>query len=422
MSKKIFVIVLFSLFCSKGIIAQETTTLQECIALATENYPAVVRYNLIEKVKNFNISNIEKSWLPKAGVTIKGTYQSQVIEIPIDLPAGIEIDPLNKLQYSAVIAVNQTIWDGGVSSSSKKETRAKAISDVKELEVELYIIRERVSDIYFGALLIDQYLKETEVLGKELDRIQDKAFALIASGVADSSDLYPIEAQMITLNQRKKELENNKRTYLNMLALMTGRESDTTATLLLPTFTKPTSQEILRPELSFFESKKEIVQIQSLYLNNRVMPKIGAFVQAGYGLPGLNMLKNEATGYYIGGVSLTWNIDGFYTKRNDRQKVAALRASIESQKETFLYNNRLQNTSITREIETMEELSKSDAQLVAIRDKIVEGSAIKLENGATSVTEHLKEVNMLDAARLALGKREIELLKALSDLKNNLNQ
>lgn len=152
------------------------------------------------------------------------------------------------------------------------------------------------------------------------------------------------------------------------------------------------------------------------------MPKIGAFVQAGYGLPGLNMLKNEATGYYIGGVSLTWNIDGFYTKRNDRQKVAALRASIESQKETFLYNNRLQNTSITREIETMEELSKSDAQLVAIRDKIVEGSAIKLENGATSVTEHLKEVNMLDAARLALGKREIELLKALSDLKNNLNQ
>lgn len=422
MSKKIFVIVLFSLFCSKGIIAQETTTLQECIALATENYPAVVRYNLIEKVKNFNISNIEKSWLPKAGVTIKGTYQSQVIEIPIDLPAGIEIDPLNKLQYSAVIAVNQTIWDGGVSSSSKKETRAKAISDVKELEVELYTIRERVSDIYFGALLIDQYLKETEVLGKELDRIQDKAFALIASGVADSSDLYPIEAQMITLNQRKKELENNKRTYLNMLALMTGRESDTTATLLLPTFTKPTSQEILRPELSFFESKKEIVQIQSLYLNNRVMPKIGAFVQAGYGLPGLNMLKNEATGYYIGGVSLTWNIDGFYTKRNDRQKVAALRASIESQKETFLYNNRLQNTSITREIETMEELSKSDAQLVAIRDKIVEGSAIKLENGATSVTEHLKEVNMLDAARLALGKREIELLKALSDLKNNLNQ
>lgn len=421
MLKKIFIIGLFSLLPFKAIYAQHTVTLQECIALATENYPAVVRYNLIETVKEYNVSNINKSWLPKAGVTIKGSYQSQVTEIPFVIP-GFEIDPLSKTQYSAVVAVNQTIWDGGVTSASKKEAQAKAISDVKELEIELYSIKERVNNIYFGVLLIDQYLKETEVLGRELDRMQNKVFALIASGVADSSDLYPVEAQKIALNQRFKELQNNKKSYLKVLSLMTGRASDTTAILLLPALTKTTSQEILRPELSFFESKKEIAQIQSLYLNNRVMPKIGAFVQAGYGLPGLNMLKNEASSFYIGGISLSWSLDGFYTRKNDMRKIDAARASIESQKETFLYNTRLKNASITSEIESIEELSITDQQLVAIREKIAESSSVKLENGATSVTEHLKEVNMLDAARLALGKRKIELLKAMSDLRNNLNQ
>ena len=421
MSKRIFIIVLFSLLCSKEGFAQKTITLQECIALATENYPSVVRYNLIEKVKDFNISNIEKSWLPKASIILKGTYQSDVTEIPISFP-GISIDPLSKTQYSAAIAVNQTIWDGGVTGTSKKEAQAKAISDVKELEVELYTIKDRVSNIYFGALLIDQYLKETEVLGRELERMQTKVFVLIASGVADSSDLYSIQAQTITLSQRTKELQNNKESYLKMLSLMTGRACDSTVTLLIPAITKPTSQDILRPELSFFDSKKEVVQIQSLYINNRVMPKIGAFIQAGYGIPGLNMLKNEASGYYIGGLSLTWSLDGFYTRKNDLQKIVTTSALIESQKETFLYNARLQNTSITKEIETIEELSLSDQQLVEIRAKIVASSEVKLENGTTSVTEHLKEINMLDVARLALGKRKIELLKAMSDLKNNLNQ
>ncbi len=428
MFKRIFIVVFFSLIWSKEIIAQrvvdshKTTTLNECIALATENYPAVVRYNLIEKVKDFNISNIQKSWLPKAGVIIKGTYQSHVMEIPLALPPGFEIEPLSKIQYSAVLGVNQLIWDGGATSSSKKEAQAKAISDVKELDLEIYSIRERVSNIYFGILLIDEYLKETEVLGRELGRMQNKIFALISSGIADSSDLYPLEAQKITLNQRSKELKSNKESYLNMLSLMTGRNSDTTVTLLLPVITKPTSKEIFRPELSLFDSKKEVAQIQSLYLNNLIMPKLGAFIQAGYGLPGLNMLKNEAAGYYIGGLTLTWSLDGFYTRKNDHKKITALQASIESQKETFLYNTRLQTASISREIEKIEELSKSDQQLVDIRTKIVESSSVKLDNGATSVNEHLKEVNMLDSARLALGKRKIELLKALIDLKNNLNQ
>lgn len=445
MSKRIFIIILFSLICSKEIFAQEastmlkatalhqtealhqnttlqsTTTLQECIALATENYPAVVRYNLIETVKEYNVSNINKSWLPKAGVTIKGSYQSQVTEIPFVIP-GFEIDPLSKTQYSAVVAVNQTIWDGGITSASKKEAQAKAISDIKELEVELYSIKERVSNIYFGILLIDQYLKETQLLDRELDRMENKVSALITSGLADSSDLYPVAAQKITLNQRFKELENNKKSYLKVLSLMTGRGSDTAAKLLLPVLSKPSSQIVSRPELSLFNSKQDVVQAQSLYLNNRVMPKVGAFVQAGYGLPGLNMLKNEVSGFYIGGISLSWSLDGFYTRKSDLQKIAAARASIESQKETFLYNVKLQSASISSEIESIEELSKSDQQLVAIREKIVESSSIKLENGATSVTDHLKEINMLDEARLALGKRKIELLKAVSDLRNNLNQ
>ena len=41
------------------------------------------------------------------------------------------------------------------------------------------------------------------------------------------------------------------------------------------------------------------------------MPRLGFFVQGGYGRPGLNVLKNQFDTYYPGGLRLSWALSDF---------------------------------------------------------------------------------------------------------------
>ena len=60
-----------------------------------------------------------------------------------------------------------------------------------------------------------------------------------------------------------------------------------------------------RPELNWFDAQGKSLQVQRAALNTRLMPHLGLFVQGAYGNPGLNMLKNEFTPYYVAGVRLS---------------------------------------------------------------------------------------------------------------------
>ena len=61
--------------------------------------------------------------------------------------------------------------------------------------------------------------------------------------------------------------------------------------------------------------------------------------------PGLNMLKNEFSPYYVAGVRLSWNFGSLYTLRNDRRVIAANRQLLDSNRDVFLFNTCLLYTS-----------------------------------------------------------------------------
>ncbi len=90
----------------------QTLTLKECYDLAKHNYPLIKRHDLISKTKEYNIQNAAKGWLPQIQIVGQATYQSDVIQFPIQLP-NISIDPLSKDQYKVYADVQQNIYDGG---------------------------------------------------------------------------------------------------------------------------------------------------------------------------------------------------------------------------------------------------------------------------------------------------------------------
>lgn len=56
---KLYLFLLLSL-CT-GIPLSAQTTLEECIALAEDNYPLIRKYDLLNQTNDVNLSNIRKS-------------------------------------------------------------------------------------------------------------------------------------------------------------------------------------------------------------------------------------------------------------------------------------------------------------------------------------------------------------------------
>ena len=77
------------------------------------------------------------------------------------------------------------------------------------------------------------------------------------------------------------------------------------------------SSLITRPELKYFDLLGNKIDQNSQLLQKARSPKLFGFGQAGYGRPGLNMLKNTFDPYYLVGVGVSWNIlDWNQTGRN----------------------------------------------------------------------------------------------------------
>ncbi len=91
-------------------------TIDECVNLARENYPAVAQYGLLDKVKQLNLSNVSKMWLPQGSMSAQVTWQNDVAALPELLTnmlsqQGVDYPGLDKTQYRIGLDVAQQIWD-----------------------------------------------------------------------------------------------------------------------------------------------------------------------------------------------------------------------------------------------------------------------------------------------------------------------
>ena len=397
-------------------------TLEECQQKAQQNYPLVQQYNLIEQSKEYNLSNVGKGYLPQLSLSAKASYQSDVTEIPIKIP-GIDIDGLRKDQYQATLELNQVIWDGGTIRAQKTLSKANSNVERKKLDVNMYELNDRVNQLYFGILLLDAQLVQNDLFQKELQRNYGQVNSYVENGIANQADLDAVKVEQLNTVQKKSEMEASRKAYREMLAAMIGMKLDDTTTLAKPEEESLlVSKEINRPELSLFAEQDALLNAQYQQLQAKNLPKLGLFAQGSYGNPGLNMLKNEFSPYYIAGVRLSWNLGNLYTKKNETRLIDVNRNDIKVQKETFLFNTNLQVTQGNNEVEKLMKLMKEDDEIIHLRGNIKTSAEAKVANGTLTVIEMLREVTAEDQAKQNKSLHEIQLLMAIYNLKNITNQ
>ncbi|HUI32727.1 MAG: TolC family protein [Dysgonamonadaceae bacterium] len=414
----LFLVILFlSVIGAKS----QIITLNECQDMARENYPAISRFSIIEQSKNYTLANANKAYLPQLSLEAKATYQSDVITIPLDMP-GVEIPVPDKDQYQIVAQADQIIWDGGKIAAKKEIVKTGAQLEEKTLETEIYSLRERVNNLYFGILLMQEQLKQQTSLEEELQRNYDKVVSYIENGVANQADLSSVKIEILKANQQRIQMESTHNAYLNMLSVLIGEELSVETGFVRPPVLNETSLvTINRPELEMFSAQKATIDAQTGALKSDIRPKIGAFVQGGYGKPGLNMLQNEFDTFFLGGIKLSWNFGNLYTFKNSVKTNELKKLSIDTQRDTFVYNLDVKISQEQNEIEKYRKTMQDDEEIILLQQEIKDAAEAKVDNGTMTVSDMLKELTALEMAKQAKLLHEIQHISSIYTLKNTTN-
>lgn len=386
-------------------------TLDKVQELARKNYPSIKQKDLIRQTADLNIINIGKNYLPQLTINGQASYQSDVTKVDIDF-AGLKIDAPSRDQYKLTADVNQLIYDGGTTKQQKTLATLSSKVDDQQVEVELYNLKERINDIYFGILYTDELIKQAQLVEKDIETGLKRVDAQVQNGVAFRSSSNLLKAELLKTKQRVIELRSNRKALTNTLSIFTGQPIQEQTVFTSPVLLSDTSTQINRPELNLYNSQVALLSQQNKLITAKNLPRTSLFFQGGYGRPALNLLKNEFEAFYITGVRLNWSLSGLYTKKNEKAIVRLNQHIVDAKRETFVLNTSAQLVSQQNEIEKLEELVETDNEIIGLRSSVTAAAKAQLENGVMTASDYLVEVNAEDQSRQVLIGHQIQLQQA----------
>ena len=420
---KRFVSFLLTVF---GFWTIQAQTLDECQQAAERNYPLIKRMDLIRQTTDLNVGNIQKGWLPQVSVMAQSTYQSDVTAFPNEMQAlykqmGISMEGLRKDQYRVGIDVQQLVFDGGAIRNQKEMARLQGVVESAQNEVSMYSVRQRVNEMYFALLLLDEQILLNKDLQALLNGNEKKLASLYKKGTAAEVDYLNVKAERLNVEQQMTSLQSQRQTVASMLSVFCGIE--------VKKLVKPevvgTSAENNRPELRLIDSQIRLANAQERVLHSALLPRLGVFASGFYGYPGYNMFEDMIHRKWslngMVGARLTWNIGAFYTHKSDKAKLKLMRQSAENSREVFLFNNNLEQIRQDENISRYRKLMAEDEEIISIRSSIRKAAESKLAHGIIDVNDLVREINAENATRVQRSVHEIEMLKEIYNQKYTKN-
>lgn len=394
--------------------------------MARENYPLIKRYDLIKSTTEYNVSNIVKGWLPQIAASAGASLQSDVMTLPDPLQnmltaQGYDVKGLKKDQYKIGIDVNQTLWDGGAMSAQSRVARLEGQVQEAQTDVDMYAIRQRVNELYFGILLLDSRIELVGDLIYLLNSNLEKLESMCRNGIALQCDVNLVKAEVLKAEQTMIDLEASRGSLCQMLGNFIGSDVEKVV--------KP-SEAVLdginrRPELAMFDSQLKLFVAKEKMVNSTLLPRISLYAQGYYGYPGLDMFHDMFHHDFslngIVGARITWNISAFYRSGNEKSKIAAGKSMVENARETFMFNNKLLQTQYRAGADKYRKMLDQDRELVELRSEVRRAAESKLSHGIIDTNNLLQEITRENQANIDMQTHELLMLKEIYELKHTLN-
>lgn len=402
-----------------GLSSHAELTLQQCYTLARENYPLIRKLDLISKSSQYSLENASKLYLPQVTINGQATYQSQTVSFKDALgagaPAGIAFPTISKDQYKIQAEINQTIYDGGNIDNQRLYIKANEAVQEQNIEVALYAVQERINQIYFAILLMEEQLRQNELRKSDLQNAADKTAAALEFGTAFRSNLDELKAEIINVNMAAIEFKANRLSYLQMLGTLIGKPLDDSTILEKPAYQQK-QVAINRPELKLYDLQKSLYDVEERKLKSDYRPKLSAFVQGAYGRPTLNIIDNKFGPWYILGAKLNWNLGSLYTVKNNKLNLKINRQTLDIDKETFLLNTNLSMQQEQGDIAKYRALMEEDRKVVALRSSVKKAAEAQLANGVITTHDFISQVNAENLAQQSFILHQLQLVQAQFNL------
>ena len=415
--------------------ASRQYTLDSCYVLARDNYPMMKQFGIIQKLGELSVRDALSSYIPQITLGGEAAYYSDVVAFPEKIEAlfsqfaGMDFEGLRNDQYKVLLDINQNLWDGGYSGAKKAAAIAEAEVSAMKTATELYGLKSRVTEVYFGILATGAMIEQNDVAAGILKDNRNMLQACVENGVAMESDLDAIDAEILANEQNRIRLVGSRDTYIRLMSLITGRPMDTDTEFLVPEEALYRQEygenEVKRYELALFDAQEASVAARRKMVNSSVMPSFSLFAQGYYGYPGMNMfddMLNYKWGFNgVVGIRFRWNISGFFTKKNHLGQLDQSLRTIELQRETFLFNNRLEQAGKSAEIEQMRSIMEQDERIIGLRRSVREASEARLANGTITANDLVRDIAAETKARLDRSLHELEYLQKIYEMKYIVN-
>ncbi len=414
--KTIYLLLIFILPVT--IWAQVELNLEDCLQAAVKNHPRAGDRDLLDNISANNQLNSSAMWKPALDLNGQMSYQSDVIDLAIDLPIpDVSFPSAPKDQYKLYVEFRQTIYDGGKIKQQKEMEKISGETSVLKLDSEIDRVKSEVIELYFSIMSMQEGLKIHSLL---LETLQEKKGIInsgIKNGLLMKSDLSLLEIEILTIEQEISKLNFQNKALLSVLSTkcnMEIAESD----LFSPSQYSFSRNEIDRKEFQVFDNQKQFLDATVLIKDKSRLPVLFAFGQLGYGNPALNMLSDEFDSYYYMGVGLKWNIWDWNITKREKQNLVYQSGLIDNQ---WLEFKNVISEALTRQesiIESREENIENLKLLLQKRQELVEIYESQMREGTIKAIDYLKVVNQEKIARINLSNEEIALQKSLANYHN----
>ncbi len=408
--------VIITIFLWVHASAQESITLFECHKLATEHAPRLADREIIRQMGSIKVDQATMRWYPSLDLHGRLSYQSDVVTVTLTDPMiPVEFPQVPHDQYGLNLDISQTLYDGGMTRQRKQYEETQVAADLQQVEVDLYNLKEKVNQLYFAILLLQENRKNLEIHLSNLEARHETMESAMALGTLLESDLQIIEVEMLKVKKSMVEVDSRRDSYMDMLQLLCGEEFHDGVVLEMPIFGDYNGEAGLRPEYRLFDLKDASMEAGKELLKKQRMPLLYAFGQTGYGKPGYNMLSGEWDFYYMVGAGLRWKIWDWNLSARERQLVEHQRNMLKNQRASFDMEMESRKVQEEARIKQYKKSMEMEEQVLKLQQEISKQAATKLANGTITATAYITELNKEILARITLATHQVKLMQSTAN-------
>ncbi len=390
----------------------KTINLKDCYKTAVENHPLYKQFDLYDATYQLKEKNLNINYLPAFSLNGQATYQSDVTKIPFQLP-NMNIEEMSKDQYKITFDVTQIIYDGGLTQKHKNINKVDVKINKQAVEIELYKLKERVNQVYFNIIYFKENKKILNISKKNIELKLKTANAAVENGILLQSDVDALKVGMISLEQKITEVEIGMLSSIKMLKELTTLDINESTNFDFPDVEININEfQNLRPEYQLLNLKQTKISALKEVVSAKKLPRLAGFGKTGYGRPGFDMLSNEFDFFYFVGAQISWSPFNWDKSQREKKILSIKNKIINTQKEAFNKNLKIDLESKLFEIKKYEELIIKDIEIIELRKKITKTASSKFDNGIITSSDYIEKVNAETQAQLNLQTHKIQLVIA----------